>query len=495
MRVLFNEDWIHFLWTRYTDGIEITETVLREFIYQYKDTAVTDFVMNVNGTVSTFPSQILESFCDKYLSKEENGFAVDYSDTYAKYAYKLFEKDQLDMYSIWLETLREIGISPWISVRMNDCHDCLENTSIRKSSQMEKHPEWWRTPYRTPDYFGKCLNYALPEVRQMMLDYISEVLERYDVDGLELDFMREMTLFAPGHEDRTVLTEFMRCIKDRIAAAEQRYAHKIALSVIVATDPEVCFEAGLDIKSWTESNLVDMVCVIPRWETITTDVPVAFWKSLLGKTLLSVGQQILVMSYRGAHWTMSNVAMAYGQAYHSLSSGADCVYLYNYMDGLDPGLEVYCHDTAIRRHQEQFLKDLSAEKLATVERSFPLTFNDYLNYWSPVAYSLPLVFEEPCFRTVRICTGNLEKDDVLLQLGIRSDDVLVKDDFEVYVNGSTAEFTTPSPDENIYPQSWYAFRADPATIRRQAVIELLIKKPCAVEYMEILALGKETSPC
>lgn len=493
MKVFFNEDWIHFLWTRYTDNIEITPQVLKEFIYQYKDTAVTDFVMNVNGTVSTFPSKVLESFSDKYTAKTENGFPVNYSDTYAKSAYDLFVKENTDMYSIWIETLREIGISPWMSVRMNDCHNNLDDTSIRKSSQVDKHPEFWRTPYRTPDYFGKCLNYALPKVRKMMLDYISEVLERYDVDGLELDFMREMTLFAPGYECCEILTGFLTDVKAKVTEAEQRYGHKIKLSVIVATDPEVCFEAGLDVKKWAEIGLIDMVCIIPRWDTVTTNVPIEFWKSILGETPLSIGQQLMVMNYRGGHCTMSDLAMAYGQAYSSISRGADCVYLYNYMDCLEPGLEIYCHDTAIRRHQEEFLKNLNETILRACERRFPLTFNDYLNYWSSAAYNLPLEFKEnepPYFRTVRISTGDLSKDTVLLQLGIHSAKGLENGDFEVYSNGIKGEFTSPVPDKNICKNDWYAFKLNSENIQRHTVIELLIKKPCRVEYMEITALEK-----
>ena len=86
MKIMFNEDWIHFLWTRFENNIDVTEDVLREFIYQYKDTQVTDFAINMNGTVSSYPSKTRESFCDKFLAREENGVAVNYSNTYAKKA-------------------------------------------------------------------------------------------------------------------------------------------------------------------------------------------------------------------------------------------------------------------------------------------------------------------------------------------------------------------------------------------------------------------------
>ncbi len=51
MRVFLNEDWIYCLWSRYDQEIE--EEALQNFIRQYKDTTITDFCFNVNGTVST----------------------------------------------------------------------------------------------------------------------------------------------------------------------------------------------------------------------------------------------------------------------------------------------------------------------------------------------------------------------------------------------------------------------------------------------------------
>ena len=86
MRVVLNEDWIHFLWTRYEKNTEVTESTLRNFIYQYKNTQITDFTMNVNGSVSTFPSEIFDNFCNKYKRKTENGENVDYTNTFAQKA-------------------------------------------------------------------------------------------------------------------------------------------------------------------------------------------------------------------------------------------------------------------------------------------------------------------------------------------------------------------------------------------------------------------------
>ena len=108
MKIMFNEDWMHFIWSRHAHKIDVTKKEIKDFIYQYKDSQITDFAMNVNGTVSTAPSKIKEDFCDKFLAKEEHGVKVDYSDTYAQMAYELFVEKKLDFYRIWIDTLKEI---------------------------------------------------------------------------------------------------------------------------------------------------------------------------------------------------------------------------------------------------------------------------------------------------------------------------------------------------------------------------------------------------
>ncbi|MBE5732340.1 MAG: hypothetical protein E7353_04805 [Clostridiales bacterium] len=67
MRVFLNEDWIHYLWSRYDQEIE--KEALQNFIRQYKDTTITDFCFNVNGTVSTSMSGVLQTWIDKYCQQ------------------------------------------------------------------------------------------------------------------------------------------------------------------------------------------------------------------------------------------------------------------------------------------------------------------------------------------------------------------------------------------------------------------------------------------
>lgn len=487
MRVMINEDCSNFFDTRYEKNIDVTEETLKSFIYQYRDTAITDFAMNVNCAVSSFPSNVIESLQDKYLSKSENGYKVDYSNSLAKTAYDIFITKKLDMYRIWIDALHEIGKKAWISFRMNDCHCTLENYSLFKNSKIEDCRHLWRESHREPDYFGKCLNYGDERVREIAYSYLRETLDRYDPDGIELDFMRELLLFAPGGENRNIMTDFMKNVKAIVKQAEQKYGHSIAISIIAAAEPKTNFEAGLDIAKWAKSGLIDSVCAMIRWETVTTDVPVEFWKSLLGDIPFAAGQQLMFRSSREAETVISDVDMAFGQAVSALSRGADFVYLYNYFDLTEAALNPFMHDTAIRPVPKEFMQSAgSLTELKKHPRRYPLTYDDSPNYWERVNCRLPIEFTTNNFETFRISTGDLSGDCVLLQLGCDAE--LSADDFEVYVNGRAAEIASPIPDRNIYIKQWYAFSIFPKACEKHQVAEIRIKKPCRVEYAEIYAM-------
>lgn len=79
--------------------------------------------MNVSGLLSVVPSKIKTSYSQRALVTEERGEKVDYMSWYPGVRYNL-EKRGLDLYKIWTDELKKIGITPWLSFRMNDVH-CL----------------------------------------------------------------------------------------------------------------------------------------------------------------------------------------------------------------------------------------------------------------------------------------------------------------------------------------------------------------------------------
>lgn len=491
MKIMFNEDWIHFLWTRYENNIDITENVLKEFIYQYKDTQVTDFAINMNGTVSTYPSKTRESFCDKFLAKEENGVAVDYSDTYAKKAYEIFIEKNLDMYKIWIDTLREIGIRPWISFRMNDCHGTGESPELRKSSYVDKHRYLFRIRHReTNGYYDKIFDYSLEETQKYMLDYMEEILTRYKPDGIELDFTREAMMFRPGYEREGTkkLNEFIFKVKE----LARRCVGDIPINILVMGSVNTCLQLGLDVPFWAKTGLINSVVLLPRWETINTDYEIGLWKKLLGdKILIGGGQQLLVKSVKGesqgSAGAISNIKMAFGQAAANLYNGCDFVYLYNYMDICETGLFDVNHSTSIRQtdNLKKILKNAGEYKTAIMqERSHVLTYDDYPPFWQERHARLPVELGKDCFEAIKINIGEIrEEENAFVILGFSEK----PENVSVYVNCKKAEFDGfGGLDENITRLNGYRFRIDKDTeFSGYAIIEIKSAEKARLEYAEI----------
>lgn len=181
--------------------------------------------------------------------------------------------------------------------------------------------------------------------------------------------------------------------------------------------------------------------------------------------------------------------MSFGQAYSALSRGADFVYLYNYFDITESGLNCFLHDTAMRPVPKEFLKSAGdLDKLKKHPRRCPLTYDDCPNYWERVNFRLPLKFDGENFETIKIYTDDLSDEYVLLQLGCDSE--LESEDFLIYVNGKPLKQVPPFPDYNIYKKKWFAFLVDAKALKKSVTAEIKIKKTCKVEYAEIYSMIK-----
>jgi hypothetical protein len=227
---------------------------------------------------------------------------------------------------------RHNGMSPWISLRMNDCH--YNDTSNHPFHGMfwQKNPQFRRQ--NVSGYFATCLDYAHPEVRDYFQSLVAESLDRYDIDGLELDFMREPYLFSAGKEveGTKILTQWMRQIRKLTTEAAAKRGHPVRLGVRVPSRPEVALGWGLDAVTWAKEGLIDLLVVTPRWATLEFDMPIGQWRTMLGdaKVTLAGGLEILYRPCPDGPAVQVTPEQAVGAAYSVLSRGADAVYLFNY---------------------------------------------------------------------------------------------------------------------------------------------------------------------
>ena len=505
-KIMFNEDPNHHIGEmrearKYMgEDFRITEDMERDFVYQYKGTQLSDYLINVNFMCSAYPSKTRDSYAYRRGKKVQNGVEIDYGDD--NEYYNIFIRDGIDLFAVWIKYFREIGVRPWLSFRMNDCHDSFAKNSFMNSDFFYEHPEYRRVRHHVPDsYFARCFDYALKEVQEDMLAYMDESLARYDVDGVELDFMREMFCFAPGreYEGIEVMNTYMRTIKKLLQNWEQRRGHKILVNVKLFTLPHQVYYSGFDVFTWAKEGLIDTLAVGPRWETVDNDIPIEVWKKMMEPYGVQVGgalDLILRCHPHGEFYYLNTHETALGSCAQNLSAGADFTYLFNYMR---PNAIDYSKQLNYPIYQEENYQKLMCNggELQTAvhsPRRHVVTFHDIEPQWDCWKLShLPCRCEEKnTYTQVRARCGFIpDKSEVTVILGARlieGEGDIPFDSFDVYIN-STPLTCTRTCDISPYSKfTGYCFSVENTDVLSLAnVIEISSTgdSKFEVEYVEI----------
>jgi len=377
--LIHNEDCSHFFMTRDPDKLDMAE--LNAFIDQYAGTQLTHFFMNPNAMRTSFRSKVWDNI---WRSSDPapgiaSGRFPKAGSRWVLNTYRL-DKQGIDPYAVWIARCRKHGISPWISMRMNDCHENDNVKSYLHSELWVKHPEYWRGG---TGYFARCFNFGIRAVYEYHMALVREYLERYDLDGLELDWMRECFCFKPGEEakGRAILTAFMRDARELANKRGAKRGRPIKIAARVPAVPEASLGWGLDGVTWAKEGLVDMLIPTARWATADFDIPINLWRELLGdackRVTLAAGMEIRIQPYPGASAVMSSRETLRGFSAAMLERGADQIYLFNHMDK-DPSVP----------HGEYLAMFKEAGRLETVvdkSRRHVMTYHDI----SPPGKSLP----------------------------------------------------------------------------------------------------------
>ena len=105
------------------------------------------------------------------------------------------------------------------------------------------------------------LNYAFPEVRRFIASIIIELFERFDVDGVEMDFNRHPAFFRiyEAFANRYLMTDLVRYVRRRMDEVAASRGKAIRLAVRVPPTLADSSRIGLDVEAWIAEGLVDIV--------------------------------------------------------------------------------------------------------------------------------------------------------------------------------------------------------------------------------------------
>lgn len=139
-----------------------------------------------------------------------------------------------DLLKTFTARCRERDVASFVSLRMNDGHG-LENAGLTNAHAAHtvsifylENYKRWRIGPDPKDWNQHVLDWAVPEVREHKFSMIEEICRGYDIDGLEMDFMRHPSYFKPDFpaaQRREIMTEFtgrVRKLLDATASPGKR---------------------------------------------------------------------------------------------------------------------------------------------------------------------------------------------------------------------------------------------------------------------------------
>ena len=246
----------------YSEVPQSIESFLEKTYAPLEDTQVGALFWCIGEHAARWPSEVLEMLGDVHNRSYESAAAY----THTENIRQMLERGE-DPQERLIERGRQLGLHVYASVRMNDNHfngaqvsdlPHLHHTELTHMRQ--QHPEWLLGD-QTSEWFALSWNFAVPEVREHRFAHIKELCERYDWDGVELDWQRHA--FHLPQDDayrlRYVLTDLQRAVRQMTDNLAKKRGRPFYLAARIAGSLEMCRHIGYDIPTWVNEGLVDIL--------------------------------------------------------------------------------------------------------------------------------------------------------------------------------------------------------------------------------------------
>ena len=343
-------------------------------VFSFYGGAITDVMLGVLEQTALVPNGSFMWRGEKFLQKCENGVEVNYPQLGG--LYKAYTECGVDGVQIFIDEMKKKGIRPWLSFRMNDTHFTENPTSFLRSDMYYEEKEAGHLVGDRYGYYAQLFDYRYPRYRNAVLGYVKELLDKYDMFGIELDFMREIVCFDYlGHpeEAREIMLDFMREVKAHAKKNETRLGHDIKISIRICRDPDDAYIFGFDVKKMVDEGLVDVVVVTPRYACVDSAMPIRKWRKLLGDDVALIGG-IETNNVQGSVNSAEN-SKAYAAAFYA--QGADGIYLNNH---------------EYNRERNRAAWEINRDNATVGRRDFIVTYQDCAPFPSEAYKPLPQRF-------------------------------------------------------------------------------------------------------
>ena len=238
------------------------------------------------------------------------------------------------------------GLESFWTLRMNDIHDASTPAFFPKWKQQD--------PTRIMSRFEEVRNlqgrrrlwslvdFEHPDVEPTLLSIISEVLENYELAGVELDFLRAPFYFRSsyeGHpatdEQTAVLTRLVRKIRGLVLRQSAARDKPLLLAVRVPVSTEFCHKIGIDIRAWLQEQLIDTMAIGGGYIAFDTPIAKLIQQAHQGGVPVypCLSQSGLMVRPPRGSGEKQPAAAWFGAAQRLWANGADGIYTFNLFPG------------------------------------------------------------------------------------------------------------------------------------------------------------------
>ncbi len=383
-RLSYNYD----AWSPFYDGK--SREIIHHNIDRFRGTQVTTILLSPNaGQSLTFPSAVGEMCLSKKINAEQRSHLYKNMGEEAARALdgivELWRDQGIDPFGVLVDRSLAQGFETFVTFRMNDLHmvDMLDGQGPYTDAFYRQHPEW-----RIPGSWG--LNFAIPEVRAHRLATLEEIVRRYPIHGLELDFLRRPPYFPmdpgllesgvhetvskkipavspPGaaeasassafrespdtvatafpvymaEESAPIMTDFVDQVRKMTQRISQEMGRKILLAVRVPSSLSGCRRVGLDPVAWHKRGCLDFLTV-GHFLHLFYDLPIPDFRAALPGLTVYASLDFSLGGPRidGYLYERDATAEIYRGASAALySAGVDGIYLFNMFAPRGHGLD------------------------------------------------------------------------------------------------------------------------------------------------------------
>ena len=298
-----------------------------------------------------------EAMLDEYLARRAAGITAPPASTlffttiyhqqasdlsYVPALLKMREAGYDDI-QVQLDHARKHGVEFFADYRFNDVHDEKERPD--KPNPLfpvfkREHPEVLFATWDKPTQYGlwSSLDFDSKLVRDHVARQLRELAEKYDIDGLNIDFGREPSLFrtvgkggVASPKQLALMTKWIGEVHAMLTEAGQKRGRPILLSVRVPDSVGYCRAIGIDLEQWLEKGYIDMLITGVNFRFNPWEYSSALAKKYNRPFFASIDYPELHPARPNSMLFRRTRPGYAGRAAAALTAGADGLYYFNVM--------------------------------------------------------------------------------------------------------------------------------------------------------------------